>query len=252
MQEIIALHEAILALELEPPFEEGIDFSRDTISDGIELLPDELQARIESLQGAINAALPEDFDYYAILAFPDEPASFSLDYDRMPAGGSLDGTFLPERSLIEQLQAVNWEEQRAKGRELREKMDGILRLNAIMSGPLRSAKAVQREFREEAKDFIKEKRRDAARVHVLYWDEKEGIMEAAFEDGAAFREVLPGLVVSRSEVITIVTGGKPLPVERIDALMGEAQKAMRAEIVAKITEAEEAELEDEQPEPESA
>ena len=228
MKEIIALHEAILALRLDFPSGLGVDFSRDEISDEIELLPDALQAEIRSLQEAIDAVLPEDFDCFAFLAFPDQPASFGLEYDRMPTSDPDEDTFLPERSLIEQLREVNWEEQRAKGRGLREQMDGILRLNEIMSGSLRSAKALQREFREEAKDFIREKRKDAARVHVLYWDEKEGIMENAFEDGAAFREVLPGLVASGSEVVTIVAGGKPLPVERIDALMSEAQKNLRA------------------------
>ena len=247
MKEIIALHEAILALELEPLFEEGVDFSRDTIGDGIELLPDELQARVEFLQGAINAALPEDFDYFAICAIPDEPASFSLDYDRMPAGGSIDGTFLPERSLIEQLREVDWEEQRAKGRGFREKMDDIIRFHNVMSGSLRSAKVLQREFREDTKEFIKEKRKDAARIHVMYQDVEERMMEAAFEHGEALREMLPSLIAAEAEVITIVAGGKPLPVERIDALMHEAQRSLRAEIVAKGAEAREAEAREAEP-----
>ena len=155
MKEIIALHDTILALGVDFPFGIGIDFSRDDISDEIDLLPEALQAEVESLQEAINEVLPEDFDYLVFLAFPDEPASFGLEYDLGPAGSSTDGTFLPERSLIEQLRELDWEERRAEGRKFREQMDGIIRLNKIMSGPLRSAKAWQREFREDTKDFIK-------------------------------------------------------------------------------------------------
>ena len=180
MKEIIALDETILALELDFLPEDSIDFSRDEVGEGVALLPEEIQQQITSLQQAINAALPEDFDYFVFVGVPDEPPMFSLHYERMPAGGSVDGTVQPDRPLIEQLSEVNWEERREKAVKFQQTLDAVVEMNERTSGPLRSAKALQREFREEARGFIKEKRVDAARIHVLYWDEEEEMMEAAF------------------------------------------------------------------------
>ena len=232
MKEIIALDETIRALALDFLPEDSIDFSRDEVGDGVALLPEEIQTRIASLQQAINAALPEDFDYFAFVGVSDEPPMFSLHYERMPAGGSVDGTFQPDRSLIEQLPEVNWEEQRAKAVKFQQTLDAIVEMNERTSGPLRSAKALQREFREEAREFIKEKRVDAGRIHVLYWDDEHELMEAAFDDGGALREALSGLIARGSEIITIIAWGKPLPVERIDTLKSEAQKTLRERLEA--------------------
>ena len=232
MQEIIALDETILALALDFLPEDSIDFSRDEVGDGVELLPAEIQTRIAFLQQAINAALPEDFDYFVFVGVPDEPPMFSLNYERMPAGGSVDGTFQPDRSLLEQLAEVNWEEQRAKAGKFQQTLDAIVEMDERTSGPLRSAKALQREFREEAREFIKEKRVDAARLHVLYWDEEEEMMEAAFDDGEALRQALPGMIARGSEIVTVVAWGKPLPVERIDTLKSEAQRTLRERLEA--------------------
>ena len=103
--------------------------------------------------------MPEDFDYYVFLAFPDEPASFSLEHERMHAGGSEDGTFLPDLPLLEQLPEVDWEAQRAKARKTRQTMDNFLHLTDLLTGSLRSVKALQREYREETKDFIRKSAR---------------------------------------------------------------------------------------------
>ena len=52
-------------------------------------------------------------------------------------------------------------------------------------------------------------------------------MESEYADTDAFRAALPGTLVRGGEVITVVAGGKPLPVERIDALKAAAQKSAR-------------------------
>ena len=242
MKEIIALDEAIRALALDGLAERGIDFSRDVISAESALLPTELQTEIGSLQQAINATLPEDFDYFAFVAFPDLPASFSLHCHEIPAGGSEDGTFQPERSLIEQLHEVDWEEQRAKAESFQQEVDGVIQLQERMSAPLRPTKAVQREFREDARKFIKEKRVDAARIHVMYWDEEKGLREISYDKGEALRAALPDMIARGVEIITIVVGGKPLSVERIDALNQEAQRTLREQVADAIA------LADEEPE----
>ncbi len=41
--------------------------------------------------------------------------------------------------------------------------------------PLPSAKQLQHAFREEAKEFVRAKRREADRICLLYWEEEGGI-----------------------------------------------------------------------------
>ena len=128
-------------------------------------------------------------------------------------------------------------------------MDGILYLTDQMAGPLRSTKSLQRDFRETAREFIKEKRADAARIHLMYWDEEKKMMEVDFADGEALRTALPSFVARGAEVITIMARGEPLPIERIDALMAHAQKTLRERVSARMRAEGDAATEDDAAEP---
>ncbi len=222
MKEIIALDEKIAALPEGTLPEEGIDISRNERAEVVETLPEEIRAEIDALQSALNAVVPEPFDYFVFLG-GDEEASFSIQFENMPAGGDFDA----ERSIVEQVRELDWEQQRTTAVEQRDKMDEIVYLLDRIARPLPSAKKWQREFREEIKDFVREKRRDAGKVHVLLWDEAGGLMESEYADGDAFRAALPGVIVRGGELVSVVAGGKPLPVERIDALKAAAQKNAR-------------------------
>ena len=226
MKEIIALDEKIVALPEGTLPEEGIDISRNERADAVETLPDELRTEIDALQSALNAVVPEPFDYFVFLG-GDEEASFSIQYENMPAGGSIGGDFDPARSIVEQVRELDWEAQKIMAVEQRDKMDEIVYLLDRIARPLPSAKKWQREFREEIRDFVREKRRDAGKVHVLLWDDAEGLMESEYADGDVFRAALPGLIVRGGELVSVVAGGKPLPVDRIDALKAAAQKDAR-------------------------
>ena len=249
MQEIIALHQKILSLPEEARPTEGVNFSRaEEDSEHVGELPAELQAELASLRQAINEALPEDFDYFVFVGQPDEEPLFDLLFDQMPAASSEDDFFQADRPLVEQLRELNWDEQRESAVDFKETLDGMSYLTARATEPLRSTKSLQREFREEAKEFIKAKRSDGDHIHILYWDdEAEKMMEAKFADGEALRDSLPSLVARGLDVVTLVVWGKPLPVERIDALMTQAQNALRERMAAEFEKAqaeEENDLED--------
>ena len=109
-------------------------------------------------------------------------------------------------------------------------------LDRVMS-PLPSAKGLQKDFREPMRDFVKEKRRDFTKVHVLYWNEEDGLMEVEFADGPAFQEQLQGMVADGCGLIAVVAGGKPLPAERIDALKADAQRRAADKFLAVLARA---------------
>ena len=239
MKEIIALDEKIVALPEGSLPEEGIDISRDERAAAVETLPEDIRAEIDALQSALNGVIPEPFDYFVFLG-GDEEASFSINLDQMPAAGSIGGDFDAGRSIVEQVRELDWEEQRRLATEQRVQMKEIVYMLDRLAGPLPSARKWQREFREEIKDFVREKRRDAGKIHVLVWDEEEELMESEYADGEAFRAGLPGVIMEGGELLAVVAFGKPLPVERLDALKAEAQRTlqarMRADAAAKATE----------------
>ena len=232
MKEILALDEKIMALPEGTLPEEGIDISRNERADAIETLPEEIRAGIDALQHALNEAVPEPFDYFVFLGGDDE-ASFSIHYEQMPAAGSIGGDFDAERSIVEQVRELDWEQQREMAVAQRGQMDEIVsmldRLRRLES-PLPSAKRWQREFREDIKDFVREKRRDAGKIHALVWDGEEGLRTGEHADGDAFRAALPDVILAGGEVLAVVAFGKPLPVERIDALKAEAQQRARERV----------------------
>ena len=228
MKEILALDQRLTAQVGDSLPEEGIDFSRDGASEALETLPELLRAEIEALRQSLNGVVPEPFDYFVFLAGEEGPA-FSLHLNQMPTGAP-DGGFDPERSIIDQVRELDWEALRLRAEGQRGQMDQILQLLDQISRPLPSAKKWQRQFREEIKDFVREKRRDAGKIHVLMWDEAEGLMEGEHTDGDALRAALPGVIIQGGEVVAVVAGGKPLPVERIDALKAEAQRVVRERV----------------------
>jgi hypothetical protein len=243
MKEIIELHQEILALENSSLPEEGVDFSRDVVGEDAEALPAHLQEDIRSLQGEINAVIPDDFDYVVFLGSSEEEPLFTLEFENWPTTKPDERPFAPEQSILEQLRALDWEEQRRASAESRQQMKEIMAMMEWLTKPLPSAKRLQREYREEMKDFIKEKRRDASKTHVLYLQDDGELMEADFADREAFRTALPDMIfLDSAEIITVVTDGKPLPVEKIDALKAKAQAQRKEQIYSKLDE-EEAKLE---------
>ena len=218
MKEIIDLQARVLA-HAQLAEGKGLDFSREETGGDFTLLSPELRAEIDDLQRALNAAIPEDFEYFVFIG-GDEGPFFGLDFERHPTGP--EGDWNPEQSILDQLGPLDWEAAREKARSGGETMQEIITLLDRMEHKPPPAKGLQRDYREEVKDFVREKRRDAGKIHVLYLSAKEELMEVAFEDGEAFRDMLPGMVGRGEDVFGVVAYGKPLPVERIDALNAQA------------------------------
>lgn len=235
MKELFAIHDKILAQGIEVDPDERINFSRDEIGDEDDLLTTDLRADLTAVQQRINASLPDDFDYFAFVGSEERP-TFNLLLVDHPAAFIKLPEFEGERSLIPQLESLEWDALRAEGLESQKRLDAMMRVVDVCTATPRSSKQVQKEFREESKDFVKEKRRDAGQIHVLWWDRLEGLMEIEYPNGEELRKVLPGLLYEGGEVITIVAFGKPLAADRLDALLGEARAKFDAIVDAFVAE----------------
>lgn len=227
MKEIIALHQRVVAHYGAPLEDEPVDFSRDELGERVDELPEDIRAEIDALQASINAVIPEDFDYFVFVGAVEDSPVFDLTFGITPVGDKGD-SYDKARSLLEQLPQTDWEAKRRLGNERDQTMREILYMLERKSAPLPSAKSLQKLYRDETRDFIKEKRPDATKIHVLYWNDVDGMMEADFADGEAFRTALPDMIADGDQLVTVVAYGKPLPVKRIDVLNTEAQAALRA------------------------
>lgn len=224
MKEIIDLQARVIAHAPSLADGTGLDFSRAETGGDFTLLSPELRAEIDELQRALNAAIPEDFEYYVFIG-GDEGPFFGLEFERIPAGP--EGDWNPEEPILDQLGPFNWEAARAGAKSGGETMRNMIELLDRLKLKPQPAKGLQRVYRQEVKDFVRERRRDAGKVHVLFRNQKEELLEVAFEDGEAFREMLPGMVSRGEDVFGVVAYGKPLPVERIDALNTQAHRTFQ-------------------------
>ncbi len=223
MKEIIDLQTRVVAHDPQLAGGDGIDFSREEIGGEAALLSCGLREEVEALQRTFNTAIPEDFEYFVFIG-GDEGPGFGLDFGMTPVGPADDWD--PEQSLLDQLHTFDWEAAREQGKDGNAMMEVVSMLERI-TRQLPAAKSLQRDYRDEVKDFVRERRRDGDRIHVLYLDRAEELMEADFENGDAFRDALPGMIGDGNDLFALVANGKPLPAERIDALNAQAQRTLK-------------------------
>ena len=77
------------------------------------------------------------------------------------------------------------------------------------------------------KEFVKSKRKDTSKVHVLVWSEGDEVLAPEeFADMAAFCDVLPDMMATQHLIIAVVADGKPLPEQKIEKLKQQALKEL--------------------------
>ncbi len=228
MKELYDLHDKILALGVEFDPEYPLNFSRDIVEDSMPPLPGDLRSELESIQQTINHHLPADFEYYAFLG-ADEPPSFAMEVEATPMGVLESVVFDPAQPFGPQLAALNWQALREESAASAKEISQLADLLDFTSRPPRTAKQIQREFREDAKAFIKEKRRDPTMIHALYWEARPDLLiERDYANGEELMKSLPAALYAGMELVTLVVGGKPLTLEKLDALTARARQAIGA------------------------
>ena len=236
MKEIIELNQRIVALGVVPK-EEGFVMVR-TKGD----LPVKLQAwpllirvELDGLRKRLNTVIPTDFE--GLLVLGDTEPGLTLEYnDGAQTTANCPIPWDLTRSIFEQFEEIDWPSKRAEVIEECQTFDKMKEAAKHAAPKLPSTKQLQKEFREDMREFVKLKRTDLSKVHVLMFGEQDDekpencLTEAAFESVESFGSALIDIMPHQVWIITVVANGKPLPVGKIDELkqsaLGELQKHM--------------------------
>jgi hypothetical protein len=225
MKEIIELNKQLLrdnGKEMPP---EGLLLSRRDVPEELEKLSARPRGKIEDLRRRLDETLPDDFDYW--LSLGDAKPGFRLNYYNgcISCGGG--GHHWQEAvSIFDQLRALNWDEERKFVIRGTETFDAIAVAAKDLPVMLPRTRALQKPFAGPVKAFIKEKRRGALKVYALLWDSEESLLEYEFSDMQSFKRELPNMMTCELHVLAVVSGGRPIPAEKVDQLKRAALKEL--------------------------
>jgi len=185
----------------------------------------ELVAEAQAVHATLNRLIPDDFSYSVF--FGDEMPSLSLEFEDGAQMGSFQSLEIKEHLSIEsQFGAMDWDEQRAIEIEKCQTWDQLKTAASQVPAKVIPTKHLQRQCRDDLKDWIREKRRDHLKAFVLTWREDEEFSDEEFESFEAFEQAIPDILATGYQIIGVVANGKPLPVKRIDYLKATALKMM--------------------------
>jgi hypothetical protein len=225
MKEIIALNERFLRDSRGQVPDEGLMLRRRDEPEELEKLPPKTREEIEDLRSRLDQILPDDFDY--ILCFGDTQPALMLQYHNgsMSAGGR--GHRWQETvSIFDQLRKLDWDEERKWAIQGTETFDAIAAVAKELPVMLPLTKSLQKRFSDPVKAYVKEKRRDVSRVHVLLWDGEENLFDQDFVDMKSLEKELPDIMTVMFHVLVVVAQGKPMPSEKIDRMKRLALKQL--------------------------
>jgi len=225
MKEIIELNKRLLRDSPEHLPPEGVMLGRKDAVEELEKLPPKPREAIEDLRSRLNQVLLDDFDYVLCLG-DTEPALLLRYYNGTMTCGGRGHHWQESVSIFDQLRKVDWDEERKWAIQGTETFDAIAAVAKELPLMIPLTKALQKEFSDPVKAYIKEKRRDAASVHALLWDGEQSLLDEDFRDMKAFERELPDIMTHMVHVLTVIADGKPMPAEKIDRLKNAALKEL--------------------------
>jgi hypothetical protein len=218
MKEIVELNERI-SKELGKCFSEGeLTLGREDQPEELTNLPNSIQTEVKNLRQKLNQVVPNDFSY-TIYIGDESQHCFTLEYKDGPQTGFSAGhAWNPKHSIFQQLNSLDWDTERAQAMEASQMLERMKADAEKRPANLPSTRQLQKAFRGEMKEFVKEERKDSSIIHVMIWRDDEGITCATFPDLKSFSRELFDMMPCGYLVITIVADGKPLSVEKIELL----------------------------------
>lgn len=234
MKEIIELNRRIIA---EAPEAVRKEFGFLMVCRGednsavVSKLPVGIKGELEELCRKLDAAIPDDFEYQIVLG--DDRADVLVVYnDGVQTQANCPMEWDEKRSIFDQLKEVDWGTERAEVLARCQSIDVLKEEAKDRPATLPSTKQLQKAFRSKMKAFVREKREDASRVHVMMYREDNGLnpecglKEETYGTVEEFARDLYNIMTVQYWVIAVVADGKPLPVMKIDALKKQALKEL--------------------------
>jgi hypothetical protein len=215
MKEIVELNQLLLDHAKDCLPEDGLMLNRHGGDEDLDKIPTDLRKEIDLLREQLNRIMPDDFSYFVSLG--NGEALFSVQYENGPTTMySPAQHWEPAQSLFPQLEAFDWDGLRGECVSQSEAFDHIAEIAKELPVMIPSTKRLQKDFRDEVKAYIKEKR-DEPDAHVLIFD-GEALFDCDFESAEQFQDQLRDIMPHMVHVVAVVANGKPIPAEKIDAM----------------------------------
>jgi hypothetical protein len=224
MKEIIEINNRLLGGRERKLWRRGITLHRETDVGELGEIG-QLRSEIEKIRAGLNRLFPDDFNYGLDLG-DDEPG-LCIEYDNGGmCGASRPHPWKNDESVFDQLREIDWDAERAWAISQTEIFDEMVEAAKHIPEDVPSTKALRKVFRDDAKRFVKEQRRDSSQIHVLSFREDEGLSARSYEQFEHFMGDLPNLMTCHYHVVSVVMDGKPLRDGEIDELKRQALKKL--------------------------
>ena len=220
MKEIIEINQRILieAPDIIPKDSDHLIVSRDGSGHKeFKQLPARIKADLNALCARLNEVIPNDFNF--LLCLGSYNPQLYLDFcDGAMSRASCSETFLPDISIFEQLEKVDWQKHRQQGMSGSQFFDGVREMSKELEPKLPLTEIIQKHFRTEIAVFEQKKRKNPAKIHLLKWREDERVTEEACASLDELDGNLIDMLATHYEIIAILEDGKPLSAGKIDEL----------------------------------
>jgi hypothetical protein len=200
--------------------EKSLSVSREEFPWEAKQLSGRLRTQLRTLRNQLSKLVPDDFGYTVELG--DEEPSLQLSYNNGPMTQFCWWESVKSwLSLADQLNEINWSEQRQKGVVGGEIFDEMQEAAKDAPENIPSTKRLQKKFGEQMDAFVKAAQTDRTKVQVLLVTDDCGVLELEhfdFEDLKSFTGELPNLMTCAHHVIAVVARGKVVPAAEIDRM----------------------------------
>ena len=182
----------------------------------IEELSDELRQRVTEVLELIAQEVPPEFRFQVTLG--GEEPWMNVEYDDGPGViGANMVTPVPWLSVADQLRELDWDRIRDTALSGAAVFNNIVEHSPEQPENVPLTSKLQQKFKQQTESFNSAPL-DPDRVHVLQWNEMEGLHEESFESIAGFERSLPDLMTCGYQVVSVRVNGKSLTPTKVDRL----------------------------------
>jgi hypothetical protein len=187
-------------------------------------LSEDLRRRVGELVEQIAQEIPPDFAFD--LSLGEAEPYLAIKFDDGPA--TMAGSFcrpIPWLSVTEQLRELDWDEMRGMALSGATIFNAIVEHSPDMPEYVPATAKLQAKF-QKLTDAFHDAPLDPEKVHVLQWNDMQGLHDETFETKEKFVWSLPDLMTCGYHIIAVVMNGRRLSAEQIDRMKRAALKEL--------------------------